>query len=468
MHWRAYEQTAHKWEILRRNPNGAARGKAFELFLAELFGHEHFRVTADFFADGRQVDLFVVRRDVHLLVEAKWTKKRTQQDVIDGLQARLASAPPGVVGLVVSMSGFTPKVIERVERLADRPILLMDGWEVEQVVARGGLYALVRSKMDALARSRKAIVGKSAQPDGLPWLVELPESGLKIVDPQGREHSWWESRGDFAQQVSSLVSPDSRWARPNAVRLDMIIGVREIEDLIGLLRRLAQLGFVSSEGTWRIEQSGVVWSGLGPAELGRQLVDWAPRYRDRLLHSSELIMYVDESDEGMFALTADVSVKSKRLVRWCELSFLLPGVPLDPSPYESIVAELPVLNTPSFDVVGRDPITRQRLGNRGKPRRTTPLAYLVRDEPSAPTGRPSVRWVEGIVAVSPRIRYAPESRIDSGMRALRREETFVRLRQQHHLGDRVAHELLWATVVETSHASVLSVVGDWVELGASE
>ena len=134
--------------------------------------------------------------------------------MIDEMRARLESAPPGVVGLVVSISGFSPKVIERVERSAERPILLMDGDEVEQVVARGGgVYTLVRSKMDRFLRDRKAVVGLSSQTAPL-WMRELPEAGLKIVDLEGREHSWWESKGDFSQQVSSLLIRSelgSRW-----------------------------------------------------------------------------------------------------------------------------------------------------------------------------------------------------------------------------------------------------------------
>ena len=73
-----------------------------ELFLAELFGREHYRVDKDFVAASRQVDLFVMRGGLKVLVEAKWTKRPCGQDVIDSLRARLEDAPPGVVGLVVS------------------------------------------------------------------------------------------------------------------------------------------------------------------------------------------------------------------------------------------------------------------------------------------------------------------------------------------------------------------------------
>ena len=72
-----------------------------------------------------------------------------------------------------------------------------------------------------------------------------------------------------------------------------------------------------------------------------------------------------------------------------------------------------------------------------------------------------MRWVEGIVAASPIPRSSDESRIETGLRSHRLDHAFVRLRQQHHLGDKVSHDLLWATLVQTSNASVFHVMGDW-------
>lgn len=448
---------AQKFEALRADPDSASRGLGLEFFLAELFGREHFRVEKDFVADGRQVDLFVIRGDLRLLVEAKWTKRRSQQDVIDGMCARLQTAAPGVVGLVVSMSGFSPKVVERVERSSERPILLMDGEEVEQVLAHGaGIYSLVQSKMDQLLRERRAAVGLLSRP-GAVWLRDLPEAGLKIVDLEGREHPWWESRGDFSQVVNSLAAPDPDWAREGGIRLNLRLGVRDAVELVGLLKRLTQLGWITTEGAWRIEQQGVVWAGLGPAEFGRQLTDWEPRYRGRRLHHSEVAMYVDESDDGMLTLTADLSATPQRMLRWCELSFMLPGIPVDPTPYAAVMAELPVMNMPSFEILSEDPVSRSRLLTRGKSRRARPLAFLVRDGSLRPSDDPSVRWVEGIVAADPTAHGLAEPLVSAAGLG----HVFVSLRQHHHLRDDVSHDLLWTTLVQASSASVFHVMGDW-------
>lgn len=463
MPWRTNYQMGQKFEVLKADPNAASRGLGLELFLAELFGREHFRVEPDFVAHGRQIDLFVVRGDLHLLVEAKWTKKRSQHEVIDEMRARLETAPPGVVGLVVSMSGFSANVIERVGRSAKRPILLMDGHEVEKVVALGGgIHSLVQTKLDRLRRERIAAVGLSSASTPV-WLGELPEAGLKLVDLQGREHAWWESEGDFSHVVSSLITPDPIWAREGGIRLDMVLGVRDADDLIELLRKLAQLGWISAEGAWRIEQSGIVWSGLGPAEFGRQLTDWEPRYDGRRLHHSELAIYVDESDDGMLRISADLSANSARMVRWCELSFMLPGVPLDATPFQALTAELSVMNTPSFQLLGDDPVRRARLGGPDRPMRARPLAYLVRNGSLLEGVDESVRWVEGIVVADSFFGASDECVSEVSLPRVDLGHVFVQLRQHHHFGDDVTHDLLWTTLVQGAYASALHVMGDWEE-----
>lgn len=451
---------AEKFEALKAEPNAGTRGAGLELFLAELFGREHYRVDKDFVAAGRQVDLFVMRGGLKVLIEAKWTKRSCGQEVIDSLRARLDDAPSGVVGLVVSMAGFTAPVAERLERSPDLPILLMDGREVEAVVQQGaGLHALVQSKLDQLFRHRKVVYGRPLS--GAPiWLQDLPESSLGIIDANGQEHPFWESPSEFCE---ALTSPELRNSDAvyGGVRLDLRLGVDDAAGLVELLKTLTQLGWVSSEGAWRIEQDRVAWSGLGPAELARQLVDWQPRYRGKRLHHTEGAMYVDESDDGMLTIVADISASTERFVRRCELTFILPGIPLDVSPYEAITAELPVMNTPVFEVLSDPPIHAGRLRSRGKPKSVQPLAYLVRQgSPFGIDGEPET-WVEGIVVSDPMPRSSPAARINAGLPGPKLGHLFARLRQHHQPDDDVVHMLQWATSVEVAHVQVVHVTGDW-------
>lgn len=462
MSWRTSYLLAEKFEVLRAELDHAKRGADFEAFLGELFGREHFRVQRDFDADGRQIDVFAIRDRIHLLIEAKWTKRRAQHDVIDEMRARLATAAPDVIGLVVSMSGFSKNVVERVERSTDRPILLMEGAEVEEVVrCGGGLHSLIELKRDELVRNRKVFLFDSKPTVGR-QNVALPEATLKIVDLAGKEHPWWESRGEFAEVVNPLSRPDTLWSGKGSVRLEMRIGCRTADDVVVVLRKLAQLGWISGEGTWRIEQRGIVWSGLGPAELARQLTDAKARYAGRRMHHSEKAMYVDESDDGMLVLAADISASPERLVRSCDLAFMLEGIPLDQSPYHALLAELPILNTPTFRIVIDDQVTFSRLGTPKRPQRADVRALLVR-EPSkvAPSGPESKSWVAGVIARAPKAKATIAARIAAGLPGLRLGDVLVHLGQEHLVEDHVVHELRWAHLIQQYPASVLYLAGDW-------
>ena len=63
MRWRSTQVMAQKLSQLKGERNPAARGSGgLELFIANLFGHEHFRVDREnLSSNGRQVDLFLTR-----------------------------------------------------------------------------------------------------------------------------------------------------------------------------------------------------------------------------------------------------------------------------------------------------------------------------------------------------------------------------------------------------------------------
>lgn len=74
----------------------------------------------------------------------------------------------------------------------------------------------------------------------------------------------------------------------------------------------------------------------------------------------------------MFTLSADLSASQGRLARWCELSFMLGGMPLDPTPYLALTAEVPAMNTPAFRIVQDDPVRRKRLARQAKQGKSRP------------------------------------------------------------------------------------------------
>jgi hypothetical protein len=460
MHWRRSAAATARLEALKSESDPHSRGPKLEGLLSELFGREHFRVTKDLVAGGRQIDLFVIRGRLSLLVEAKWTERPAQHDVLDAMNGRLLEAAPNVVGLVVSMSGFTKEVVKRVERSTGRPILLMDGDEVEHAAAGGGLYTLVQHKFDQLVRNRKVVFGSSGRGVSV-WMDEFPEAGLRIVDAKGVQHPWWESESSYTYCVPMLRRPDPALASEGAVRLDLSLELRDAGEVVALMKNLAQLGWLSTEGSWRIEQETVCWTGLGPAEFGRQLTKPEARYRGRQFHQSEQAYFADESEDALLVLATEVSSTSDRLVRWCDLTFILPGIPVDDTPLESLVSELPIVGTPTFRIITEDPAYRSRLKSRAG-NRVDPVAFLIREEPYFSTQRDDpTTWVEGIVVEDTAGRATHGARLKQGLPADNLGHLFVALRQHHPLGEAVTHQLQLATRIDVSSVVVSHVFGDW-------
>lgn len=181
-------------------------------------------------------------------------------------------------------------ISERVECAAATPILLVNGEEIGWAATRGDIHALMMWKHAEMRRHHRAAFGPPTSSSPL-WLEALPESTLRLVDLQGESLPMWEAPGDFSLIVPALQSADSAWAREGAVQLSLRPSVRTAEDVVQLLVRLAQVGYLSTEGAWRIEQQGLAWTGLGAAELSRQLSGWQARYDGRHLHHSEKVVY---------------------------------------------------------------------------------------------------------------------------------------------------------------------------------
>jgi hypothetical protein len=463
MHWRSSQILAQKLARLNEDRNAATRGAGLELLVADLFGHEHFRVEREnLSSNGRQVDLFLTRGQLRLLVETKWTKRKATIEEVDQLLTRLEGAPPNVVGLLVSMSGFSRTAVERVEAHARRPILLLSGDEVAEMVTRGqGLHALVRWKLDRLITNHKVEFGPALASAPL-WLSELPEAGIQIFDLDGDELSYWESDGGFHSTIHSM-SLNTIDLALGAVSVDFDVAVDDADDLVDLLRRLAQSGWMTNDGSWRIEQSAVSWNGFASAELARQLLGPQDRYRGSRMHHSEKVLYLDHFEEGLFTISADVTASAERWVRGCSLSFLLTGIPLDTSPFEALAIDLPVLNNPVFRTVAGAASSSGRIHRRGTPTPRSALAYLTRhttmfgdQPPDAPT------WVEGVIVRDPLHRATRARRTSIGLPPESLGSTLCWLRQHHHAADQVQYEALHVSSVQTSGAQVVRVTTDWL------
>lgn len=76
--------------------------------MADLFRRDHFSVRHNAgTARPRQTDVFASRTTETYLVECKWQTDKADIEDLDSLRARLRRTDRSVVGLLVSMSGFT-------------------------------------------------------------------------------------------------------------------------------------------------------------------------------------------------------------------------------------------------------------------------------------------------------------------------------------------------------------------------
>lgn len=140
--------------------NYQRRGYDFQDFVGSLFKQSHFSVVpSPGTAKPRQTDLLATRGDDAYLIETKWRSSKANIDDIESLFSRLGAAPAAVVGLMASFSGFTEAVIKKVELRSDRPVLLITGSELEQLVEWDqDLVQLLARKKTALLTHRQAFL----------------------------------------------------------------------------------------------------------------------------------------------------------------------------------------------------------------------------------------------------------------------------------------------------------------------
>jgi hypothetical protein len=117
-------------EELDASSDPQARGRAFDGLMAEILEGHGCTTEVGRTADGEQTDVFVLKPN-HLLLECKWQAKPVEPKEIMVLQAKLRERHAAVMGLFVSMSGFTNKALEKASDTGDRVLLCADRSDVE-------------------------------------------------------------------------------------------------------------------------------------------------------------------------------------------------------------------------------------------------------------------------------------------------------------------------------------------------
>ncbi|TQE36866.1 hypothetical protein Sipo8835_09360 [Streptomyces ipomoeae] len=470
---------------LRAVTNAHQRGRKFEQLLERLFQQAHFRVDRDAgISAPRQTDLVARYGDVWYLIEAKWQNAPADVDVFDAVLRRLQRAASSqVVGVIVSVSGFTDTVIEEAMKCRGQELVLLLGEEelAELLAAPASVAGLLHRKREHLVTHGRVHLAAGAKPRRSKRRAssDLPASDLTLHGTDLAPLPYVAGDGGFSDLVFVQELPDVDWvpASGSGVCLDLPIGAFDENGLADLLYALTSLGWTTSQPQWSIQQATRNWNGVGAREFLDALRGWKERY-DGLdedeVHHTEKVTYVDtfQDGRGFYTLAADVSSHPSRMVQFCHVSFQLTGIPLDTQPLRHVFEQFDSVGTGYFRPMTGKAVTRDWLP---EPLPLEVVGYLVSHDPfpfdeldgaddeDADLPQPPDEWVIGVVAKNP-FRDTDAASIPDGWPGELRSSGIIvcSLRSHHPLSDNPdGYRLYGWQQTRTTDACVLRPVADW-------
>lgn len=454
-----------EFRALRGSANTRRRGPALEQLVRRLFQQAHFNVAFDPAAAApRQTDLVATYGNASYLIETKWRQKRAGVAEVDEVRTRLRETHASMIGVLISVSGFGDGAIKRVEDRRERPVLLIDGDDLETMLrSPEELPELLRGKRQELMIHGRAVATDGPRAGGSPRLDTLPVDQVSfLID--GEREPMLTSRGDFGQFVFVQDMPDIDWTAGggNGVHIDMSCAAGDAEGLIDMLHGLVDAGWATSHGRWNIQQASRNWHGAGVASLVNAIRGWRERYDGvEPIHHTEQLCWQDARGEGTFyTLTAGIDGHERRQVWDCDVSLQLQGVPMDPEPVRNFASLLGVHEQRYFRARSGRSIERQHL--RGE-EPLVPRGYVVFDQPDD-TDDPE--WVCGLIIENPWFgeRYESRSELPEWLpgRVDASELLICALGQYHPVGFPVSdYRFRWCEWAWTSDALVFHPVADW-------
>lgn len=462
---------------LAKMGNAQQRGYAFQEYVAGLLRREHFQIegrpTA---ANRRQVDLFASRGDRHLLIETKWRKAPVGLPDVDDLVKRLEATTPGVVGVLISATGFSGSAAQRVEQHVSRPVLLVSGEELQRVENGETLHRLLSSKLERLTVHRQAAVASAEMKSPTTRSQGTRVEGrYRFVTQDGKRESSVELAGGFSPIAFGLELLDMDWLDGHGVALELPLSGYDSRRLLEIFERLTDRGWITESGTWRICQQGATWVGFGLSSLLDAIERPDERYQGRTMHHSETLAYVDTALGGIYALTATLTRTRPDRVSLMTLSFRLPGIPLDPGPIQTLVRGLEIDIDPVFRSLSKS-ITRRIWPERVRHKQALEsVALIVANPPMRVIGagdnQPDEEWVVGAIVRNPLLSRTHDL-IDSLAISGRRQEAdysfsssddeflVCGLGSWHYLSERKNYELKF---IDTSIVGDAIVARPWLD-----
>lgn len=412
------------------------KGYEAERLVAAVLRRAHFRVDRNpGIARPSQTDVLASDGKTDYLIEVKATSKPVDVAAVKAVWARLDAAPPGAVGVIVSLSGFTDTVATEIGAHRSRPVLLLTAAELEQLVGRPWMArGLLQRKLDRLRRDGVVAGPEELATLGVAGPDESSSEEVWLVDTSGERIGWVESSGEFGMfSFTGSYEPTDLDLEPGSGKqLDVMIAAHSQTQILAIFDELDELGWLTEEGHWCIQQSGTTWHGVGPADLTVALRDWKRRY-DGIddLHYREEVLYVDTCHLGTYSIGFDVAARHAREVWYARMSIHLPGVPADVRAYLELVRSISS-DPPGFFRHSRtDPGRWSPTGR--KLRKLTPVARVASTSALTDKRGPYVR---GVIVANP---FAGSSRIalpDGAPRQLSNSSLLVcELGSWHQLSD---------------------------------
>lgn len=449
------------------------RGRRLDPLVARVMERASFKVYPNAgVARPRQTDVMAQDGRDWYLIEAKWTEAPADIDATASLFDRLTRAARSqLVGVMVSMSGFTDGAIEDVEaRRAQHPILLVEGPEFDHAVEDvTEIRRLLRRKHAALVADGRVLLASRTPVTAVAPVqtaAPLKRSPAVFLTDDGRETQWIAAPGEFSGFTFVRDLPDIDWVTSGGlgVSFDLSLPVEGVDALEIVLQTLSRLGHTTSSGHWSIQQATTNWHGMGAAALIDALHQWKRRFRAlETVHHTEDVLYADEYDGGFYTLHAGVQSSEPRHVWRPELSFQLRGIPLDVGPIRHLCEALGAEGEPYFRPRDEKSVKTARLRAR-TPMRVRPTTLIV--EPERNARAPFDKWVVGIVVPNPyksASRKQPKALDEDVPIALMETGVLVcDLRSHHPLSEPPdSYHLVDAEWAWSSDGLVLRIRADW-------
>lgn len=438
------------------------RGPLFERLVGRMFSAAKFEVRHHpAVASPRQTDLFVEYDDEQYLVEVKWEDTPAGVPEVDELLTRLRETHPSLVGVLISVRGFTPSAVARVQAKRTRPVLLLDGTELEGLLAgRSEVRRTLRAKRRSLVAEAEVLL-QGENGTTRPVADPPSEPAGRVVTPGGDNLPWLTAPGSYSEVVFVQKLADVDWSPSHGqgVTVDLPLGSGwRLESVLG---QLGQLGWRSDACRWSVQQIGETWHGVGQTGLLDADARWEERERStgRLHHTEELRLY-DECDGGFYTFSGSVSADRSRPNGAGNLSFQLDGVPVDTAPLRRLADALSVdLRDLRFrSLFGRS--VGYASSGRAPVALSEPVALVVEDDRTGRSGEP---WVSQVAVLAP-TGLVVDALVDQGAPAGLHDEGvwLVALRHQHPVNEPPpGYRLLGAEYASTSDCSCVRVIGDW-------